>query len=43
MIPRTNLQLPIASRGNMNSHTSHRTSGFGAGRYPADSFDEPHT
>jgi len=31
MTPRTYLQLPTARRGNMNSQTSHRTSGRGAG------------
>ena len=29
--PRTYLQVPVDVRGNMNSHASHRTSGFGAG------------
>ena len=41
-MPRTYLQEPTARRGNIHWHTLHDTSGFGAGRYPASSFDSPH-
>ena len=40
--PRTYLHEPIDVRGNMNSQWSQRTSGFGAGLYPACSFESPH-
>jgi hypothetical protein len=39
--PRTYLQLPVGVRGNMNWQWSQRTSGFGAGLYPACSFVSP--
>ena len=41
-MPRTYLQEPTARRGNIHWQTLHDTSGFGAGRYPASSFDSPH-
>ena len=40
--PRTYLQVPVDVRGNMNSQLSQRTSGLGAGLYPACSFVRPH-
>jgi CubicO group peptidase (beta-lactamase class C family) len=40
--PRTYLQLPVDVRGHMNSQWSQRTSGLGAGLYPACSLDSPH-
>ena len=40
--PRTYLHVPVDVRGNMNSQLSQRTSGFGAGLYPACSFVSPH-
>jgi hypothetical protein len=40
--PRTYLHVPVEVRGNMNSQWSQRTSGFGAGLYPACSFESPH-